>query len=289
MKVTPSGSILRKQRYYRVPARNHLKSIQPVFTDFHRLRMRMNHEYPRHQHTHHEAIFVEAGPYLCELNGTELEVSTNGVLLIKPGDWHQDHLRKGQSHFVIHFNLDRSGGLQIPPLFARSVRPEQQITCGHPKRDAKILEQIQAEAKTAKDHAAAVQDGLLSALFWGWIRGLPVNSLSQEWRALPVDEARREEILKLLQRHLRGHPTVPELARALRMSPRQFTTRCQNLLGSPPAKLLLALKLNEAEAMLRYQRRTVSEVSEALGFANPFHFSRVCRRVWGYPPRTLMG
>jgi len=36
--------------------------------------------------------------------------------------------------------------------------------------------------------------------------------------------------------------------------------------------------------LLRYQGQRVKEVSEALGFANPYHFSRVYRRHFGHPP-----
>ena len=62
------------------------------------------------------------------------------------------------------------------------------------------------------------------------------------------------------------------------MSPRHLTNLCQRLFGQPPARLLLQLKLRQAEEMLRFRGMRVKEVSEELGFANPYHFSRVFRR-----------
>jgi len=279
--------MLKKQRYYRVHAGQHRAGIHPVFADFHRLDMRSSYEYPRHQHTGYEAILVERGPYLCELNGKELRLEEGEVLIIKPGDRHADHLRAGQRHFVLHFSLESADGTPAPDLFVGDVAAENQVVRGNVKRDAHLLHEISLEAENKAPHAAAVQDGLLAALFWRWVRGLPGRGLSREWRALPSTEARREEIAELLGRHTAGNPTVAELARTLGISPRQFTTQCRALLGAPPARLLLDLKLKKAEAMLRYQGRRVTEVSEALGFANPFHFSRVCRRIWGHPPSAL--
>jgi AraC-like DNA-binding protein len=68
------------------------------------------------------------------------------------------------------------------------------------------------------------------------------------------------------------------------MSPRQFTLLCRRLFGEAPARFFLRLKMRRAEEMLRYRGLRVKEVSEALGFTNPFHFSRVFRRVLGHPP-----
>jgi AraC family transcriptional regulator, transcriptional activator of pobA len=279
--------MLKKQRYHRVHTAERRMAVQPIFTDFHRLEMRAFHEYPRHRHTNYEAILVERGPYLCELNGRELRLTAGDVLIIKPGDWHADHLRTGQRHFVLHFTLKASEGTRAPELFKAGVRAEDQIARGDFKRDASLLRQIQVEAETGADYAAAVQDGLLAALFWRWARALPERGLSGSWRALPANEARRQEIAELLGKHVTKNPTVAELAQAAGVSPRQFTTQCRMLFGASPAKLLLDLKLREAEAMLRYQGRRVGEVSEALGFENPFHFSRVCRRAWGRAPREL--
>jgi AraC-like DNA-binding protein len=39
--------------------------------------------------------------------------------------------------------------------------------------------------------------------------------------------------------------------------------------------------------MLRYRGLRVKEVSEKLGFANPYHFSAAFRRVRGVAPTTL--
>lgn len=279
--------MLKKKRYHRVHATQRRMGLTITFADFHRLDMHENEEYPRHRHVGYEAILVERGPYLCELNGTELSLQAGEVLMIKPGDWHTDHLKAGQRHFVMHFSLDSADGARVPALFAPGVVAERQVARGDFASEARLLAEIRAEAEGAGDHAAAVQDGLLAALFWRWVRSLPVEGLSREWRALPASEARREFLAELLARHLRGNPTVAELAQEAGVSVRQFTEQCRSLLGAPPAKLVLELKLREAESMLRHQGMRVSEVSEALGFSNPFHFSRVCRRFWGRPPSEL--
>lgn len=259
--------------------------LRPVFDDFHLLRMEGSYEYPRHQHTNYEVILVERGPYRCELNGTELVLARGQVLVIKPGDWHQDHLRHGQRHYVLHFRiLGAEAGKRGIALFRAGVAAGEQVCAGDYSGEAWVLDQLRREALTGAPYAGAVQDSLLEALFWRLIRGLNPLAVSPELRQLPVWEARREEIAEMLARFIDRNPDVRELATALGVSPRHLTNRCRKLFGQSPARLLLQLKMRRADEMLEYSAMRVSEVSDRLGFVNPFHFSRVYRRMRGHAP-----
>jgi AraC family transcriptional activator of pobA len=277
-----------KNRFRRPQLAGPVTRIRPVFEDFHLLRMDGDFEYPRHQHTNYEVILVDRGPYRCGLNGEELTLDGGQVLVIKPGDWHQDHLHDGQRHYVLHFRLvDPISGEPGTPLFRHDVPPAGQVCKGNYSRDTFFLRELRREAEMDAVHAAAVQDGLLEALFWRIARGLPTGALSAPFRRLPQAEAQRELIAAVFQRRLKTNPSVFELAADAGMSPRHFTTLCIRMFGKAPARFLLQLKLRRAEEMLRYKSQRVKEVSEALGFSNPYHFSRVFKRVHGCPPSQL--
>ncbi|MBM3815292.1 MAG: helix-turn-helix domain-containing protein [Acidimicrobiia bacterium] len=274
-----------KQRFRRPQAVDPGTRIRPVFQDFHLLNMEGDYEYPRHQHTNYEVILVDRGPYRCELNREQLTLVDGQVLVIKPGDLHQDHLRDGQRHYVLHFRL--TGTLPGEPalsLFRDDASPSGQICAGNYSRDAFFMRELRREAEEGARHSPAVQDSLLEALFWRLVRGLPESSLSDAFYRLPQAEAQREAIAAVFHRHLRQNPTVVELALELKMSPRHLSKLCREKFGVGPARYLLQSKLRRAEEMLRYQGQRVKEVSEALGFANPYHFSRVYRRHFGHPP-----
>ena len=259
--------------------------LRPVFEDFHLLRMAGDYEYPRHRHTNYEVILIDRGPYRCELNGAQLTLRHGQVLVIKPGDWHQDHLRDGQRHYVLHFRLiGPFSGEPATPLFQTEARPVEQICEGDYAHETFFMRELRREANDATVHSAAIQDCLLEAFFWRIARGLPAAALSDAFRRLPQAEAQREMIAAVLCRHLKSNPTVRELAAEAGMSPRHFSTLCARMFGTGPARCLLQLKLRQAEEMLRYRGLRVKEVSAALGFANPYHFSRAFKRVHGRPP-----
>ncbi len=54
-----------------------------------------------------------------------------------------------------------------------------------------------------------------------------------------------------------------------------------------PLQLLNRLKMNKAAELLGNRNVLVKEVAEAVGFADPYHFSRVFKRVYGIPPETF--
>lgn len=277
-----------KERFYRPQPSSASVRVRPVFDDFHLLRMTGAFEYPRHQHTNYEMILVERGPYRCELNGVELTLGNGRALIIKPGDWHQDHLRDRQRHYVLHFRLLGSQpGVPGMPLFRDGVAPEAQICRGDYARDVWFMRELRREAEEAAPYSGAIQDSLLEALFWKLVRGLASDSLSETLRQLPAAEARREAIIGEFMRFLHRNPNIPELAAGLHMSPRHLANQCRAFFSESPARLLLRLKIRHADELLRYRGMRVREVSEALGFANPYHFSTAYRRMCGRSPSAI--
>lgn len=281
----PPAMVVHKERFRRPEQYEIGARLRPVFDDFHLLRMEGSSEYPRHQHTNYEVILIERGPYRCELNATELTLVDGQTLIIKPGDFHQDHLGDGQRHYVLHFRVLEPGtGKPGVPLFRPDVRAFEQVCRGDYAGETWFLRELRREAEAAGVYAGAVQDSLLEALFWRLVRGLDPAALSQEMRQLPAVVARREEIANVMAGFVARNPTVAELAAALAVSPRHLTNQCVALFGRPPARLLLELKVRRAEELLHYRAQRVREVSDALGFANPYHFSRVFRRIRGCAP-----
>jgi AraC-like DNA-binding protein len=247
-----------------------------------------DYEYPRHRHTNHEVILVESGPYRCELNDSELELRHGEALIIKPGDWHQDHLLKGQRHYVVHFRLETTGAGQAPPLFLPEVQPGQQIVGGNHIANAALLGELRSEAEAQKDHAGAIQDCLLEAFFWRLVRALDPKALSSQIRRLHHEEATREALMLAIDRLSEGPASVVELAGVMKVSVRQLNTISHAHLKKTPARAMLEARLQRAEDLIRHQGLSIKEASDSLGFANPFHFSRAFRRLRGEAPSRML-
>jgi AraC-like DNA-binding protein len=59
--------------------------------------------------------------------------------------------------------------------------------------------------------------------------------------------------------------------------------------GLTPARWLARLRVEQARRLLAHGGYSVAEVGELVGLPDPFHFSRLFRRVAGQPPSALRG
>jgi AraC-like DNA-binding protein len=79
---------------------------------------------------------------------------------------------------------------------------------------------------------------------------------------------------------------MSELCQALGVSASTLSHRFREIAGEAPATWVRRRRLEVARRMLQ-QGLSVVQVSERLGFANPFHFSRAFKSFAGVPPSNI--
>jgi AraC-like DNA-binding protein len=278
---------IRKERYYRTSGTTPPVRVHPVFQDFHKLSADADYEYPAHTHTNYEVIVVEEGPYHCCLNGTETRVDSGEFLVIKPGDQHQDHLRRGQFHYVLHFALvsDLPGAGGSMPLFRPDVEPHSQRGQRSFGAAFAFFRQLEDELRQNDRFSSFLQDSLLATFFWQLVRHLPADALSAPFQLLSRQAAFRARLDGIFSVAYQGSLSMDDLAAELGISKRTLAYRCRELLGTSPARAFACYRIARAAELLSAGDQTVQEVSQALGFSNPFHFSRLFKSILGRSPR----
>ena len=79
-------------------------------------------------------------------------------------------------------------------------------------------------------------------------------------------------------------PSVPQLARLVRLSPSRFKARFREEVGLPPREHDQRHKLAVAQTRLRTPSATVTAVAHELGFSSSQYFATVFRRFMGRTP-----
>lgn len=92
-----------------------------------------------------------------------------------------------------------------------------------------------------------------------------------------------DQIDDLLTTFSGGDWSVSTVARHLKLTPRQLDYRMRQFAGEPIGQWLRRRRVERA-AVLLSEGLSVSETAFHLGFANPFHFSRVFKEIAGIPP-----
>jgi transcriptional regulator GlxA family with amidase domain len=74
------------------------------------------------------------------------------------------------------------------------------------------------------------------------------------------------------------------LAEFARLSPATVGRLFRRHLGTTPVTWIMRVKIERARLLLRTRRLSVAEVARAVGFADPYYFSKCFRKVTGQSP-----
>jgi len=90
---------------------------------------------------------------------------------------------------------------------------------------------------------------------------------------------------------MQSDPSLPislnDLSDAAGVTPKHLCRLFQQSLQCSPVEAAWVYRLTLSLIFLREPVRKISEISEILGFANPFHYSRRFRNYFGEPPSAL--
>ncbi len=248
------------------------------------------YRFPRHQHVEHELIFVDNRPYPCRLNDHAMELAPGTLLVVSPGDWHEDFFDPPLQCHVLQLRITHRGTGARCRLLAEGVSPKDH--CLETPREViePFLQKLDDEERDAVRDFASIdlQAAVAEELFWRIARRVPRQLLSPEFTAaVSLAPLLQRRISRLFEESLHGNLSVGSMARALGMSVSALAHDCRRELGVPPAKAFTEHKIKRAAEMLRHTDMSIKEISEYLGFKNPYHFSRVFKSVHDVPPATF--
>ncbi|MCV7361309.1 helix-turn-helix transcriptional regulator [Mycolicibacterium neworleansense] len=110
-----------------------------------------------------------------------------------------------------------------------------------------------------------------------------------ERRPDTLDRATRSKLVEFLDDSIDSNITLEMLAQLARMPVGVFITAFRAAFHTTPYQFLLDRRVERAKFLLRNTTRTITDISAAVGFSSPSHFSTAFRHRVGVSPRTYRG
>lgn len=238
------------------------------------------HYVDRHHGTsQHILIACVSGGGTCKIAGNTWEIGAGDLLFLPPREHHtyQSSRKSPWTIFWIHFR-----GLRADDHLANlGVSIEQPVISVD---DAAVM--IDAFEDTFRHATHGFGPAALTGLSTSFARLLGLAKVHHRVHGsrFPKAENRLLKVLSLMRQQL-AHPwTLEGLAAEAGMSIPHFTELCRQQTGMPPLALLIRLRLQRAMDLLQQGNHNVAEAGLAVGYEDPFYFSRLFRKHMGVPP-----
>lgn len=102
--------------------------------------------------------------------------------------------------------------------------------------------------------------------------------------SLPVYKL--NQIIDWMKIHLDEEFSLAKLASLAKMSEFHFNRLFKQATGLPPSKYHIKLRVDQAKKLLRETKKTIIEISQDVGYANPSHFARLFKKETGETPNN---
>lgn len=250
--------------------------------------------YIYHHHTFLELSIMLEGFSDYNVEGRWRRVVAGQALLFNPGIHHQETQPPQSQSLQLHIgfrNVVLPGQTPDHLPFADSLvnlGAYQTEFCACAQR---IVTESQRPA--AFGHELLVQAQVVELLCL-LIRTLPENSVSPDELTMTSREGSRADRTALvsaasyyLEAHYSEELTLSSLADNLHVSAAYLSRTFKAVRGTSPINYLTQLRMRRAKDLLAQQQFTVAEVAQAVGYQDPYYFSKLFKRHFGAAPTLL--
>jgi len=232
-----------------------------------------------HGTAEHILIVCLAGAGTCTLAGKCWRLKPGDALFLPPKHHHlySADERSPWTIFWVHFRGQRADDY-CTSLGASLTQPV--ISIDDPMVLFEAFEDTFQHATHGFSEAALIGLATSFARLLGLIK---VHQRTAGFRSHPA-ERRLLKVLAMMRDGLDRPWTLQELAREAHLSVPHFTALCGRQTGMPPMALLTRLRLQRAMDLLQQGRHNVAEAAAAVGYLDPFFFSRQFKKHIGMAP-----
>lgn len=221
-------------------------------------------------------VIVHRGSAEVAIDGQPRLIAADQVGCLRPG--HHESFQFDRHEPTHHSWVS----LSFEPVDAAldAVFAELPFVLGLTRRMQTVLDTAQALSKSAVNRDDPTVRHLAVAFFYSFVGAIAGD------RQKPVPEAVNRARRFILEHHARSID-LDAIADAANVSGNHLVRLFRQHLGITPVRYLWDVRAERGADLLRDTGLSVSEVAYRVGFATPYHFSRVIKRRFGASPRQL--
>jgi AraC-like DNA-binding protein len=239
-------------------------------------------------HEHAALLFVTDGQVVHEQR-ERFEVQAGDVLLVPAGEAHRALRATRTTAWGIGFCAACYAPSELASLLdpferARSgASPVVRVPAARQEHVARLIAELHTETQGKRMHGELVQKSLLALVLAEVTRAAGVARAAAPHPSLVGDA------LRFIERKCLEPISLSDVARAVGKSPPYVTTVVKRATGKSVGEWIILGRLSEACNRLHHTDEQVAIIADRVGYADPTHFIRLFRRVYGVTPAAWRG
>jgi AraC-like DNA-binding protein len=226
-----------------------------------------------------ECVFAGHGDLV--LNGRTFEIGPGSTFYYGPGIPHQ--IRNRSSQPLIKYFVNFVGRRAVDLLKASPMHKLEPVRVADPLRLYETFEQLQYSGNTGSDYSRRICAVLLELL----ILRITEQSISlrktdsQAWQTY-------QQCRRFMEENFLTVHSVEEAASHCHVDPAYLCRLFQRFSQQTPYQLLVRLKMGRAAELLVHTDLLIKQVAQAIGLNDPYHFSKVFKKIHGVSPNAFI-
>jgi AraC-like DNA-binding protein len=257
----------------------------------------------RHLHTHHFIqkphkhnfyilLLFTAGSGTHAIDIQSYSVEAGAFFFLAPGQVHSWQLSEDCEGHILFFSTEfysfgfPSKNLLHYPFFSASEMPSRLLLPAKQQVDVeRLFEAMEAEilnpASSKKEMLRSYLEILLITLsrIYESAYGLKTENRPSQNRQKALESA--------IETHFRSQHQASFYSDLLNLSLKQLNRQSKTFLGKTVSQLVIDRIILEAQRLLTYSDKNISEIASQLGFEDPSYFSRLFRKKSGSTPEQF--
>ncbi|CAN5390514.1 helix-turn-helix transcriptional regulator [soil metagenome] len=282
MKKIPVRQLTEKQKLPASSERFKIRTVQEILAG-------NDLKQDLHRHDFFFMLFLQKGSGKHEIDFTDYQVHDNSIFFLRPGQVHQLELKAGSSGYLVEFNNEfyhPNDKLSSQRLRSASNKNYCKLEVTRFKKLQDILSYIFQEYTSREENYLDVIKANLKIFFIEFIRQR-LNPKSIPGNVSSYTQARFEEFLEHLDKHLTTHKQVSQYTSLMNLSTYQLNEITKATVGKTASEIINQQVILEAKRYLLATPNQVKDIADHLGYEDVSYFIRFFKKHTGESPEAF--
>lgn len=243
-----------------------------------------------HTHNFLEISIVLEGQANYTIEEQEFQLNAGQIMLFNPGTHHGEEQRTGTYSHQLHIGLTN---ISLDGL-KRNHLPTKKAILNLGEYQWEFLDKAWRLVKEYSEEQPEFQlmvKALIIEMLVLILRSLEKVQDNTVTLALSKNAKRKQYLVNHATYYLENHHTqeitLEQLADTLYVSPTYLSKVFKESTGMSPINYLIQVRLKHAKELLANEQLTIREISQAVGYQDAYHFSKLFKKYYGVSPSQL--